>query len=82
MAKITPQQAMERAEAYCVKTWPDVHVVGLLEDARDYLAAVKYDGPERDGEEFVFVRKATGRVWTAAPGDGFRKYVKMRDVKL
>lgn len=73
---------METARAWYDERYPDIRVTGLLQDSRDYLTEIEYVGQEqpRDGEAFVFIRKSNGLVWTAAPGEGFKKYVKMRAV--
>lgn len=76
----TNEEALQTAKDYVLANRPGCRVRHLLEDDLDYLAALELAEGQtewRDGEGFIFVSKATGRVWIAAPGDVLEKIDKM-----
>lgn len=75
---ITHERALETAGLYVLTDRPGCRVKELWEDDEDYLVVVEKDGPIRVGEAFIFVKKATGRLWLAAPGAGFEKVFQMK----
>lgn len=79
----TAEKAQQLSEAYVLANRPGCRVKKLLEDSTDYLAALELEPGSpgwRDGEGFIFVSKATGRVWVAAPGDVLEKIDGMTEV--
>lgn len=63
----TPENAMKAARAYVLENRPWCTVSGLVEDATDYLVCTTSDGPVMVGPGFLFISKATGKIWSAAP---------------
>lgn len=77
----TPEQATGTASAYVAEHRHGCWVSGLQEDADDYLAVLSKDGPWPAGHEFVFVSKATGKLWTGTPGEVIEKVGGMIEVR-
>lgn len=62
----TPEQALKAARAYVHASRTSVTVAKLVEDDRDYFAHLKLVPPATEwivGHGFVFVNKASGKVW-------------------
>lgn len=74
----TPEKARSTLEAWIVENRPWVTISDMLEDETDYFAQVKYDGPVKVGEAFLFVSKETGKMWHGIPFDVLDKLDGMK----
>lgn len=77
---VSVDEARKTAEEFVAENRLGAHVDQLLEDEQDYFVQLKLDDGTDHwpiGWAFIFVSKATGKLYELAPGDGVLKLDNM-----